>query len=263
MAIAEIAAIYEGAKQETVSLVELDRADIVIPQFQRDRIDRHIDKIAGEFDQTAYAFPLVASFKDGYFCIDGQQRLAALEKLGQDKCWVLMIEGVSKQERLADIFLKFNRDRKLLKPLEKYIGAIGAKDPGTINLGKLVEDKYGLTVGKSATAGGHLPVGALLKIQASYGLDVLDTVLHVREQAWGQLYTKEANEAKTLFGLAEFFKRYEDKVEVERVIEILRSRHPGFILTEVNKDRAASKIKSYSDWLRDFYNKNKRGRARL
>lgn len=263
MSIAEIAAIYEGAKQETVSLAELDRSDIVIPEFQRDRIDRHIDKIAGEFDQTAYAFPLVAGWKGGFLCIDGQQRLAALERLGEEKCWVLLIEGIAKQERLADIFLKFNRDRKLLKPLEKYVGALGAKDPGTINLRNLVERDHGLVIDKSATSGGHLPVGALLKIQANYGLDVLDIVLRVREQAWGHESPKEANEAKTLLGLAEFFKRYEEKADIDRVIELLRKHHPGYILEAVDTGRATAKIKSYSDWVRDLYNKNKRGRARL
>lgn len=263
MSIAEVIAMYQGAKEETISLAELDRSDIVIPEFQRDRLTKHIEKISAEFDETAYAFPVVAAWKSGFLCIDGQQRLAALEMRGEEKCWALLIEGVTKQERLADIFLKFNRDRKLLKPLEKYLGALGAKDPGTINLRNLVERDHGLVIDKSATAGGHVPVGALLKIQADFGLEILDTVLRVREQAWGHENSKEANEAKTLRGLAEFFKRYDESVDADHLIQLLRKHHPGYILDAVDTGVAKAKIKSYSDYLRDLYNKNKRGRARL
>src|SRR5215831_3133323 len=110
---------YEGKANETITLASVVIASVAMPGFQRERYVRHIAKIATEFDPTAYAFPICATFRNHTICIDGQQRLAALEKNGIASTVVLLIEGITSEARLADVFLKINRDRKLLNPLEK------------------------------------------------------------------------------------------------------------------------------------------------
>lgn len=251
--------IGAGLGEETISLALVRIADVAMPGFQRARKERHIEKIAGEFDPTGYIFPVVALFQNELVCIDGQQRIAALELRGDAEAGVLLIEGVTDRKRLARIYLMINRDRKLLSAFEKYIGAVDAADRGTVNAKKTTEE-FGLHIGQSASRNGAVPAGAVLRIQAMGGTELLRRVYRVRGESWnGEV---EANESKTLLGLAQFLKRYDEKIDEQRLISILRKRHPASILDAVYGRADAAKV-TYPDYLRDQYNKGQRGKARL
>lgn len=252
--------VYFGRGTETVRMALLRIAMIDIPTFQRDRKNDFIQKVAAEPDETAFIFPIVVTFQDHYVCIDGQQRLAAWEANGMEEATVLLIEGIDKAERLADIFLKINRDRKLLNALEKYIGALASKDKGTLGIQRLVED-FDLEVGHAATANGKVPAGAVARIQERGGVDLLQRTLMIREMAWGGLGAREANEGKTLLGLASFLRKYDDKINDDRLVAILRRQHPGFVLSAIERNRG-ERI-SYADYLREHYNKGLRGAGKL
>jgi hypothetical protein len=166
---------------------------------------------------------------------------------------------VKSAERLASLFLKVNRDRKLLNAFEKYIGALDAKDKGTLDIHRILSE-FNLEVAKSATTAGKVPAGAVARIHANGGSELVQRVFSVREMAWGNSPSREANEGKTLQGIASFLKRYWDKIEDDRLIAILQKQHPGYILKAVDK---SVQIKSYSDYLRDQYNKGLRGQKKL
>lgn len=237
-------------------------ASVEIPPFQRDRIQPHIEKMAAEWDETAYAFPHVAVFEGGLICIDGQQRLAACEKRGKETAIVVLIDGVRTKERLANLFLKINRDRKLLNAFQKFIAAHYSKDRGSLEIARIVK-QFGLEVSKSATANGKIPAGAITQIHEFGGGEILTRTLRIREMAWGATASREANEGKTLLGLGRFLKRYTDKVDDERLISILAKQHPGYILQAIDRRRGISQITTYSDYLRDQYNKGLRGKGKL
>jgi len=251
---------YDGESGETIKMVKLPLDAILIPDFQRERIARQIAKLAAEWDETAYGFPVVAGYKGGLICLDGQQRLAAAEEKGIPYVVVLLIEGVKKWERLANLFLKFNRDRKLLNAFEKFVAALTAKDRGTLDIAKLLES-YGLVAGKSSSVNGRVPIGTVTYIYDKMGRNTLDRVLHIRTQAW-HVPSKEANEGQTLLGLATFVKRHFDRLDDDRLIDLLRRHHPGYLLEATDQRRGSIKV-AYSDHLRELYNKGLRGKARL
>lgn len=257
-------ATYGGKNAETIRLAHLHLADIEMPSYQRDRKQAHINKIKDAFDLTAYAFPAVALFNDHQICLDGQQRLAALELLGKEECVVLLYEGITSSQRLAEIFLLINRDRKLLNAFEKHVGALGMNDRGSLDIRKILAE-FDLEVSKSASGNGHVPAGAITSIYNSGGREILTRVVRVRTLAWGGLGAREANEGKTLLGLAQFIARYTnpeqpDRVDDDRLIGILKKRHPGFILGYVSKSK---EVITYSDYLRTEYNRGLRGKGRL
>lgn len=252
---------YEGAHGETISLAEIPVASIVMPGFQRERQAKHIAKIAAEFDPTAYVFPICAFFRNTIFCIDGQQRVAALEKRGAESATVLLIEGIASMARLAAIYLMVNRDRKYLDALEKYIGALAARDRGTVEISKIVE-VAGYEIAKSATANGKLPAGAITAIHEQGGGDLLRRVLEVRTKAWGPEGSREANEGVTLKGLAQFLRRYWDKVDDDHLVAVLHKQHPGYILQAISRRTGASQRMTYSDYLREQYNRSRRGKGK-
>ena len=250
LAVYEAVAKYRGSGNETVRLATVPRGAIIVPPFQRERYAKKIQRMAAEYDATAYVFPLVALFKGDMILLDGQQRHAAHEQLGTAKIVVLLVEGVRTEARLADIFLKVNRDRTLLNAFEKFIGALASKDRGTLDIERIVKAQ-GLKVGKAATANGHLPVGAVVAVHERGGNDLLERTLEVIVLAWGNYASKEAYEADTLRGLATFLRRYGDKINQERLVQRLTAHHPAAILEKVQAGRGRStKVVSYSDYVR-------------
>jgi hypothetical protein len=254
--------IYEGEGAERIRLVTLRRDQILMANFQRERLPRQIAKFTGEFDRTAYAFPLVAAFEGHYIDLDGQQRLGACEGIGLELVAVLLVEGIATKERLAELFLRINRDRKLLSAFEKFIGSLGAADPGSMLINKSLQE-YDLHMGKSASASGAVPAGAIVAIYDKGGSDLLERVLYIRQLAWGNSPSREAYEGKTLLGLATFIGRYFDRIDDDRLVMKLSKLHPGYILKAVDNAMGQSKSVTYSDWLREQYNSGLRGGRRL
>lgn len=264
--IGEIITEYKGHKDEVVQMALLPYSDITIPDFQRGRKLQLIDKIAAEFDATAFAFPFVAEWRKYFLALDGQQRLAAWEKRpinGGDLVSVLLITGIASKERLSQLYLHINRDRKLLNAFEKYVGALDSKDKGTVDIAKLVVDEYGLEVAHKATADGHVPAGTIMRIHEMGGNDLLNRVLFIQQAAWGDQKTQEANEATTLRGLALFLRRYYDRVDDDRLIAKLEKRHPGYILGAIDPKITRNRMSGYADWLKADYNRGLKGRERL
>jgi hypothetical protein len=252
--------VYKGEGAETIRLAELSRGEILTPTFQRERLIKQIEKFAADFDKTAYAFPTVALFRGHYINLDGQQRLASCELRGDDEVVVMLVEGVATKERLAELFLKINRDRKLLTSFQKFVGALEAKDPGAVAMNKLV-DAYDLTMSKSGTQYGHVPTGSIVKIYERGGAEQLERTLRIRQQAWGATPSREAHEGKTLIGLATFIGRFYEHIEDERLVTVLRKLHPAYILTMTDKS-SEQKI-SYAEFLRREYNRGLRGKGKL
>jgi Family of unknown function (DUF6551) len=252
--------VYQGEPGETVQLASLLISEVEMPGFQRDRKRYFIDKVAAEPDKTAFVFPIVAYFKGHYICIDGQQRLAGWEQKGDIAATVLLIGGITKQERLAEIYLKINRDRKLLDAFEKFIGAVAAKDRGTLEIER-VAGEFNLEISRKASASGKIPAGATTQIYSRGGPDLLRRVLRIRELSWGGNGAHETNEGRTLLGLASFVRRYDEKIDDDRLIKILRKNHPGYILTAVQRHEGGEL--SYSDFLREEDNNGLRGPSRL
>jgi len=252
---------YAAQGDEEIRLVRMPLDPILTDEYQRDRKKAHIEKIAAEFDPTAYAFPIVAEFQDSYFVLDGQQRLAACEKLGHERVFVLLIEGVKTRDRLAEIFLRFNRDRKLLDSLEKYAAARIAKDRGVLSVGVILSD-FNQEPAKSASVNGRVPIGAVMQIFDQGGKELLERVLRVKTQAWGNAPSKEQNEGKTLLGLALFLRRHWETVDDGRLISILSKHHPGYLLEASDQERGSFKI-AYAKHLFQLYNRGIRGKARL
>ncbi len=251
----------EGAPGETRRIALLPIAEILMPGFQRERIQTQIAKLASEWDETAASFPVVAVYKQTMWGLDGQQRLAAAESLERMEIQCILIEGIRSYERLANLFLKFNRDRRLLNAFQKYVAAHAAKDRGTLEISRILEG-FGLEAGKSGTGSGKVPIGAVTAIHSRGGSDLLNRVLMARSRAWGDKPSREANEGKTLQGLATFLARYWEKVEDDRLVKMLGRHHPGYLLEATDQTRGTFHV-AYSDYLRDLYNKGLRGKGRL
>lgn len=251
---------YDGHHSETVKLVNLPLDAILIPDFQRDRILPHIKKLKAEWDPTAYVFPVVAFFKGNLINLDGQQRLAAAEEIGKDKVVCLLIEGIGSRERLANLFLKFNRDRRLLNAFQKFVAALEAKDRGSLSIQRILAS-YEKHIAKKASGNGGCPAGAVTKIHASGGDDHLERVIRTIAQAW-PTPSQEAHEGETLLGLSQFIRRDWERIDDARLVAVLRKHHPGYLLEAANQRRGPFRA-AYSDQIRDLYNKGLRGKGRL
>jgi hypothetical protein len=260
--IGEIIGEYHGERDEKVQLCVMRYDEIAIPDFQRERKLKKIQKIAAEADRTAYIFPIVAEYGKKFYCLDGQQRLEAWDKNCQELVTVLLITGIHSRKRLGQLFLFYNRDRNLLNAFEKFVGALGAEDKGTQDIQRICGE-YDTEVATAANSNGKVPAGAVTAIHEKGGNELLDRVLYIKTHAWGEVFAREANEATTLKGLATFVWRYREKLDDDRIIELLKGMHPGYILGAVNPARGVSRTASYSEFLREEYNRGLKGKARL
>lgn len=244
---------YNGEAGETLRLAVAKLDQIEMPLFQRERHLPWIKKAAASWDRTAYAFPLVALFKSTLICLDGQQRLAALSRRGEIDAVVLLLEGVRTNERLASIFLMVNRDRRLLNAFEKYVAALSSKDPGTVDLDRIVAE-HNLRIGKAASANGTVPAGAVAWIHENCGSDLLSRTLDVCVLAWDDLACKESLEGATLKGMATFLRSFGERTKDERLVNVLRRMHPNAILQAVQQGKGRVRTMSYAEFVRGKYN---------
>lgn len=251
---------YEGELGEVVAMVSLNPDVIEIPAFQRDRIPREVQKIAAEWDRTIFIFPMVAYFRGHYLALDGQQRIAAAQLRGEQQIAILLVVGIRTEKRLAAIYLGKNRDSRLLDAFQKYVGALAAVEHGSVEIRDCLNG-WGLEAAKAANATGRVPIGALVTIHERGGTALLDRVLKIRAHAWGELNAREANEGKTLLGLAGFLKRYWDNVDDSRLIQKLRKHHPALFLS-LTHPRSTPRT-TYVAELEKVYNSGLRGKNRL
>lgn len=254
---------YSGEGAETFRLATVPVAEVLanIPGFQRDRMTLHHEKIAREFDRSAYALPIVASFRGHLVVIDGQQRFVALESLGHETTTVLLLEGVPDARRLAELYLLYNRDRKNLTAFAKYVGALEAEDRGTLEIAKIL-DGFGLEMAVRATMT-HVPAGAVTFIYGKGGRELLTRVLQAVGVGWEQV-GREKHERMNLLGVMTFVRLSPENLDEARLARIMKKLDPALIVSEVEaRAGVRNKLGSYADRLGLRYNKGLRGKARI
>lgn len=113
--------------------------EIAVDTYQRALSSTHISKIVRDFDERLLGLPVVSIRDNGsVYVIDGQHRIAALEKLGiaQVDCQVLR-ETTTQAE--AEMFVKVNTTKKGLNGVDKFFALLEANNPSAISCRALFE----------------------------------------------------------------------------------------------------------------------------
>lgn len=160
---------------------------VVDHKYQREQKPHLISQISGGFDPVLFGRPIC--FKRGtsvYYCIDGQQRIAAAKELEPALRLIPIVSyALVGVQREAEVFVRINECRKSLTGLEKHRGKIVAKDPAALQIERAVR-KAGFSVGvNNASPRAIAAVAALGYANERVGEDGIVQLLTVSRESWG------------------------------------------------------------------------------
>jgi len=213
-----------------LKVVRLDKLN-VDSSYQREVKSGH-KRIIAEFNEDALGIPLVGERSDGsLWIVDGQQRIAALRKLGHKevRAEVFASDG---PEHEATVFKLVNMRRIKLTPAEEFKALLGAHDPLAWQIKEMVESlgyKLALSRKSSKTSG---PAGAkmlscvntLLSVAKHYGIDHIKFALTTADKAWPDDPKGVVN--TIISGLSLFYHRRDKLIDEEKFLTRMQTTTP-------------------------------------
>lgn len=209
-----------STQETTTRYVPLGSCEVIYRDAQRAAVnERTVRDIMGAFDPNAFGVPFVAQVNGAgrYHIIDGQNRIAALKRMGYSddtriEVQVIQVQGKAEAARL---FVLRNEFRKP-SAVDVFRAGVVAGFPEEVAIDALVQS-LGFTVGAFAGSSVISAVTALKRSYNRFGEDALLSALAAISSTWrddNDRIRGEIIEAWTrLFGL------YEDVVNPKRLAD--------------------------------------------
>ena len=186
----------------------------VNPRAQRDFKPDKAAKIAAEFDDEKFGYPVVNRRDGHYYIVDGQHRIAAAKiALGSDQMIQCdCLEGLTEAEE-AELFLGRD-DRTAIPTFDKFRIAITAEREVETDIDRIVRAQ-GLCVSRSKnTPGAVSSVGTLRKVYTQAGGPTLGRALRIIRDAYGDA----GLEAQVIHGIGLLCQRYNGTLNDELAV---------------------------------------------
>ena len=178
----------KSGQRRRIEKVRLDTLRVPPPgTAQRAFREAKANKMAAEFDIDSLGLPVVCRVEEVNWLVDGQHRVAAIQKAGHAKstdsidCEVY--EGLALAE-MARLFLGRN-DSTPVTAFERFGVAVTAGYATETAIKEIVE-KAGLKIGYPGSDGNIFSVGALRRVYNRYGAKTLERVLNVLRSAYNR-----------------------------------------------------------------------------
>jgi hypothetical protein len=219
--------------KSAVRMVPLDKLQ-VDRSYQREEQRRQVTKVLKDFSADAFGIPLVAQREDhSLWIVDGQQRVAALRKLGKT---VVRVEVFSSEgpEYEAKVFRMVNANRQKLSNQQLFRAALTEGDKLAWAIKECVEScGFVLRLGMTGVSGKQsarelVCVSALSALAKRHGTDPIRFALSVIGRAWQD--DKMATSYQIVHGLGEFYAAHEGGVDVDRMAERLNKTTPAKLI---------------------------------
>jgi hypothetical protein len=172
--MAKLHADFNGTTYEVLAT-----ADILIPSYQRELLERWADEIGHEWNARLFR-PVTANRRlDGtYACIDGQHTLEAAIRRGHTTIPAIVLDGLTLQEEAA-MFSDLNSKRRKPEAFDLWLADFTAEREWAVTLHDIAT-RYGLTIAKGGSNPGSLrAIGALRELILKGQEDVVDDTLDI------------------------------------------------------------------------------------
>lgn len=200
--------------------------------YQRELKQSKVNKIANNFMPDIVGVALV-SFRGGvFYCLDAQHRVMALKKLGYKEILCQVLTGLTYEEECLR-FNILNTGRTQLTANQVFHCRVEGKDRAAIELVSLFK-KYRFDYNKSAGTKGDNLIGAVskfVKMQATYGNDMVEKVLRVIRNAW--YGDKNSLSSAIITGLATFLAENEG-IDEMTLVKALEKVIPSMLIAQAN-----------------------------
>ena len=207
--------------------VRLD--EVVVPEYQRMRIDKWANEIAQAWNPLLFRPPLLGRRADGKLdVIDGQHTIEALRIRGHDTVPAFVRDTMPTEDE-AGAFADLNTRRRGLRPFEVWRAEHLAGRGWAVTLNDIAA-KYGLKVAHERGPNNIACIGQCRIIfRKDHGAELLDQALDILVHAFDDTYDP-ANETRVERGL------------VSGMVDLLERSQPsrGFF----DRDRFIDKLRS-------------------
>ena len=197
------------------------------PKAQRTIVPSKLKRLCEELDLDAIGvLHAVPKYRGQYgpWIVDGQHRVSALMKRGMGDFMVdvqVHLDAID-EPRASAVFLGVN-DRAAVRPFDKFLNQLRAKDPVALGIQRLCQ-KRDLKIYDSKRDGQIACVVKLQKIYSLNGGTTLSDALDIALSAWGR--TTCAVEGVILGGLAVVLTECDESVDRQRLIRKM-AKYPG------------------------------------
>lgn len=254
------------SEKATTKYQRITIGDLHYGNYQRALNTAWVNKMAKNFEEGLLGV-LIVSYRDGkHYVIDGQHRLEAAKRAGVEDLVCQVHTGLT-YETEAELFNKYNRERKKLTPLDIFKAELEAGDSGAIKISQLIESHGFIlgTGGGNAAHNGIVAIAMLKDIYRKEGEENLDRVLGLIRATWyGE---RTALQRNMLGGLSVFIKLYGDDFEDSDFIDKLKRTHPDVIVREGRHDaqysQSAKITTPYAKVIWRLYNVQRRAKTKL
>lgn len=183
--------------------------EIKFAPYQRELKAAKVNKIIDNFIPEIVGVALV-SFRNGeYWCMDSQHRIKALEKMGYEDIWAMVVTDLT-YEQECHRFNILNTGRTQLNSNQVFHCKVEEGDPIALSLVKLFA-KYKYDYNKNGSIKDTNVIGSVSqfeRIYKRYGVGTVERVLNVLRNAWcGE---KESLASAIIAGIATFFNEQPD-----------------------------------------------------
>lgn len=186
-------------------------------EAQRDLNERKRDRIADNFDPYAVGRIQVARVNGHYHIVDGQHRVAAVQKLwGDDEmvpCDVIPAESAAEA---AELFLKVNDERSPVQAIDRFRIAVEADRDEYVEVNDLLTGLgYNITTG--AEDGAFAAVSSAMGVYRKHGTEVLKDALLIIQATWGM--NRDSVHTSLVQGFSELVAEYGKVIERGRLVD--------------------------------------------
>lgn len=200
--------------------------------YQRELKPSKVRKIVDNFIPDIVGIALV-SFRNGEFwCMDAQHRIKALEKLGYKELLCQVITDLTYEEECLR-FNILNTGRTQLTANQIFHCRVEEKDKDAIALVEAFK-RYRFDYNKNSAAKDDNVIGAVskfVKIQKTYGIEMVDRVLWVLRNAW--FGDKNSLSSAIISGVATFLGQTVD-VDLNVLVKALERTAPNELIMSAN-----------------------------
>lgn len=156
--------------------------------------------------------------------VDGQTRWTAMKELKLPDVPCLIYEGLSKADE-ARLFADIQTKRRGMRSYDRFRAELVAKRPRAMDISRIAtKSGFDLTADEGPKT---IKAIAALEKTWKYGPDHLEDVLLVIRDAWGT-DDKTAISARLVNGISHFL-RYQEGVDLDRLVDRLRSVTPSMV----------------------------------
>lgn len=201
-----------------VNLIDVDQ------NYQRHLDGNKVEKMLGEFHWDHFGAVVLAAQPSGRFTVtDGQHRVKvarlhpAIEKI---PATIISRQGTAAE---AENFLKINRNRKAVTPIEKHWAGVAAEDPRVLRVQKVLSSAGCEVAPDSGTYKPHMTnaVGAIDRAVELYGDKAVRRALLTIRDAWPS--NNKALRGSMITALARILEMNPD-LDDARLVKVLRPK---------------------------------------